>query len=118
MPSLPVIPDLYEIEYGLPSLLNCSKAYSRTFCSQRSEETLHHGIVIAVAGSTHAGLDTIVLQDLAVFLAGILAAAITVMDQVAVNTPLSQSHFQGSLRQLAVRLPLHSPAHNPARICV
>ena len=33
---------------------------------------------------------------------------ITMMDQVAVdNMPLSQSHFQGSYRQLAVRLLLH-----------
>ena len=39
----------------------------------------------------------IVVQELAVFLAGILAAAITMMDQVAVNTSLLQSHFQAAV---------------------
>ena len=71
-----------------------AKRIAVTFRCQRSEETFHHCIVIAVAGSAHADLDLMVRQELTVIFAGVLAAAITMMDQVAADTPPSQSHFQ------------------------
>ena len=64
MESLPIAEHLDVIEDGYPGGSAGGKLLAGAFRFQRSEETLVHGIVIAVAGATHADLDVMVCQEL------------------------------------------------------
>ena len=51
------------------------------FAFERGPEALHPGVVVAVARPAHAGHHAVAAQQLAVRLAGVLAAAVRVVEQ-------------------------------------
>src|SRR5436190_1955393 len=55
---------------------------------ESAEEALHHGVVITVAGAAHAAGDVEIVQCQAVLIAGVLHAAVGVMQQLAIGGEL------------------------------
>ena len=58
------------------------------------KEAFHGGVVVGIAGAAHAGFQAVGLQQAAVFGTGILAAAITVVEQTAGGAALGERHLQ------------------------
>ena len=71
------------------------------FDFQRTKERFHRGIIVAAAFATHAGNDTLSLEQLAVSRAGILHPAIGMMDQPLRWPAMHQGHGQGCGYQLS-----------------
>ena len=80
---------------------------------QRAEETFHGGIVVTIALAAHTRLDLIFGQDIAIVLAGVLAAPIRVMQQVRFRLASIQRHSQGGQDQRSFQARRHGPADNP-----
>ena len=82
---------------------------------ERTEEAFDHGIVVALAASTHAALHASLLQLALVRKARVLAAAVRVMQHTAPWTPIAKRHRQRSVDQLGTHVRRHRPADDAAR---
>ena len=82
---------------------------------ERTEETLHWRIVVAIASATHAGRDVVVGQQLLEGIACVLAATVAVMNQWFHRLSLTQGHLQRVTDQMLRHSPIHSPADNAPR---
>ncbi len=81
MPSDGIIKPGDVFEYVSASLRSCFVVLEVNLLAfQGAEKALHNGVVIAVAGATHADINLVVGQDAADLLAGVLAAAIGMME--------------------------------------
>lgn len=76
------------------------------FHLQRSKETLHRGVVVAIAATAHARSDAVSGEEFLIGCTRILAAAITVMKQWFSWLPLAQRHLQRRVDQLLSSLPM------------
>lgn len=70
MEPLPIVEHLDVIENGCPGSGACRERLVGTLRFERGEEALLHGVVIAVAGAAHAGLDVVGGQQGAVVVGG------------------------------------------------
>ena len=86
------------------------------FHLQRAEQRLRAGVVPAVALAAHRRRDGILFEHLVEVVAGVLAAAIAMKDQLVVSiwTALEPGHLQGVDDQVAPHIGLHRPAHHTA----
>src|SRR5580692_9665031 len=66
---------------------------------QCSHEALGLGVVVGVAGAAHAGSDPVGLQPFAIFVAGVLHAAVGVVDETRRGTAGRQRHVERLDRQ-------------------
>jgi len=86
------------------------------FHLQRAEQRLRAGVVPAVSFAAHRGRDRILFEHFVEVVAGVLAAAIAMEDQlvVLIGTALEPGHLQCVDDQAAPPIGLHRPAHNTA----
>ncbi len=75
-----------------------------------AEERFHGGIVVAVSGGAHAGEDAVTLEELTVISAGVLAAAVGMVEQACGRSAMVQSAFQGVLDQRGFEMIGGGPA--------
>jgi len=85
------------------------------FAFEGAKETLHRGIVIAVACAAHAGLHPLIDQELLVGPSSILAAPIRMVEQSTERWPVLHRHVEGLLYQAALQRGGEGPADNFAR---
>ena len=76
---------------------------------ERVPEALGGGVVVAAAAAAHAGDHAVGGERVAVVLAGVLAAAIAVVDESGAGAPFSDRHVEGLQDQAAVHGRLHGP---------
>jgi hypothetical protein len=81
MAAAQVVPNLNVIEQTGTSFLTGDIASVHTLGFEGGEEAFHDRIVITVAGPAHADLNTMFSQQQLVIVAGILAAAIRMVQQ-------------------------------------
>ncbi len=96
-----IVEHLDEIEDRGPRFLSCGEALlMQPFALQRREVTFSHGVVKARAGPAHAYRNLVTSQHTSVGLAGVLAAAVAVMDQSGWWSSTRYRHLQGPKRQV------------------
>ena len=96
MPPLPVVEDLEVLEeLGARRGPRGPRRVVDQLDLQRREEALGDGVVPAVAPPAHAADDPVLRQDPLVVAAGVLAAAIRVMQQALRRAPARQRHVEG-----------------------
>jgi hypothetical protein len=103
-------------------LNNAARAWSRIeerlmehpFVLQRIKKALHHGVVVTVAFSTHAGPHAMSLKPALLQTAGILDALITAMEQSGRRTAMGNGHGKRIEHQPAV-YPLDRDDSHPFR---
>ena len=79
MEPAPVVEGFDVVEDGQAGLLFCFVGFGDTqFCLQGGPEGFHGGVVVAIAGASHAGQSPVHLQLAAKRFAGVLAAAVGV----------------------------------------
>src|SRR5690606_35750074 len=82
--ALRVVVVLYVVANSIISLGPCKEhATMNELFLQRRKEALGDCVVPAAAGSAHAALDAVLLQQLLVVATGILRATVSMMDQPA-----------------------------------
>jgi hypothetical protein len=78
--TLAIVEGLDELEQRLTGLLVCLvPLVMHQLALQGAEEALDHGVVVAVAGAAHAGLQGVPGQEGVIFLAGVLNPAVALM---------------------------------------
>ncbi len=82
MQTLPIVESLNVLKNGSSGMGASSKGLNHTLRFEGRKETFFHGIVITVAGGTHAGNDAMFLQKTTIREAGELTATIRMMDQI------------------------------------
>src|SRR5436309_2817505 len=88
MPPLPVVEDLEVIEQlGARRRPRGPRRVVDELDLQRREETLGHGVVPTIAPAAHAAHDPVLGQDALVVAAGVLTAAIGMMEQPLRRAP-------------------------------
>ena len=81
MPSLSIIKDLYIIKDTDPCLFAGLIVFQEDMLGfKRMKEAFHSRIIVAIAGTTHAGSYTASFQQIPEFAACILASLVRVMD--------------------------------------
>src|SRR5439155_19555879 len=85
------------------------------FAFERAEEAFHGRVVIAVAAPTHARLGTDHFQSALVFVGGVLAPLVRVVDQPRAWTSGAESFLQGGQRQEPVEALRSVPADDAPR---
>ena len=94
MPSAWIVEAVDVVEDGLVGLLARLPMPSPDQLSfDGFEEGFHNRIVVAVAFTAHGGMQAMVLQQLLVFMAAILAASVTVMDAALRRSPMDEGHL-------------------------
>ena len=77
------------------------------------EESFHDGVVVAAAGAAHRALDAERLQGFLIIVAGVLAASVTVVEQVlAGGTARLDRAAQGLADEFRRQRMTHGPAHH------
>lgn len=82
---------------------------------QRTKEALHRRVVVAVATTAHAGRDGMGGQQRLERSAGVLTAAVAMLNQGADRLALVQGRAQGGADQHVRHARRHRPAHNAPR---
>ena len=85
---------------------------------QGSHEALGLGVVVGVAGAAHAGFDAVGLQPFAIFVAGILHAAVGVVDETRRGTAGRQRHVERFDSQARLEVVGERPTDHLARMGV
>jgi len=82
-----------------------------------TEETFHGGVIVGISLATHTRLDAMVGQQRLVFIAGILAATVRMMQQPGTRRRSAglERHLERRSYQVSGRGRIHRPAHNSAR---
>jgi hypothetical protein len=81
MQTLTIVPTLDELEDGYPRRGAGRDRLGGTLGFEGGKEALHHGIIVTIGGTAHADGDTMISQQVLVVEAGIVAAAVRVMQQ-------------------------------------
>lgn len=84
------------------------------FSFQSAPEAFHHGVVVTVAPSAHAGNDAGLGEPLPVGGTGVLDAPVGVMHQSSRRPSLGQGHVQRGQRQRGGQRVIHRPADTAA----
>jgi len=85
------------------------------FGLQGAEEALHRGVVPAVAATTHAGADASAGEQLPIAAAGVLAAAVGVMEEAPGGAASHERHVQGGADERGGRGAAHRPPNHAPR---
>ncbi len=112
---LTIVPDLPVVTDGEPSLRAGSEGRGRALGLEGAPEGFHQGVVVAIAGATHANDDAVLGEQGQVIMTGVLAALVGIVQQVAARLALSQGQAQRVLNQRLGHIVSHRPAHHPAR---
>src|SRR3989449_590815 len=116
MPPLPVVEDLEVIEQlGARRRPRGPRRVVDELDLQRREETLGHGVVPTIAPAAHAAHDPVLGQDALVVAAGVLTAAIGMMEQPLRRAPARQGHPERVEREVVRDALVHRPADGEAR---
>ena len=81
---------------------------------KRAEERFHAGVVVAVARRAHAGEHLMVLEQLAIIGAGILAAAVGMVQEARRRSAPAQSALERLLDERSFEVVSRGPAHDLA----
>lgn len=85
--------------------------FANALTLEQLEETLRHGVVVAIASPAHAGLQVVACEEALPFMAAELAALIGMRnDRIAGPSP-PDSHVQGIKSQLGVNAAARGPAN-------
>src|SRR5215469_5687355 len=85
------------------------------FDFERGEKTFRHRVIPAITFTAHAALYAVYRQQLLILAAGVLAAAIRVMQQTLRRMAVLQCHLQGVQRDAAIEPFAERPADHAAR---
>src|SRR4051794_37069662 len=105
MPPAPIVEDFDVFE-------QCRLPPGTELCSmnklrfERAEERLHRRVVIAVTLAAHGGFDAVAVEDLAIRSAGVLDAAIGMVDEALGRRAMPDRHHQGVLAQRTPQMML------------
>jgi hypothetical protein len=91
-------------------------AITGPFALQAAEEALNRGIVPAVSLATHAADHAVLFQQFLVVMAGVLAAAIGMMNQTRRWFSQVDRHYQGPDHQRLFHAPIDRPTDHAAGI--
>jgi hypothetical protein len=95
MQPLSVVEDLDVFEYLFPGIVSAAiPPVMHKLSRERAEEAFHRSVASAVTLAAHAYQHPIVFEQLLVVFAGILAAAIRVMDQTFARPPAPTCHHE------------------------
>src|SRR6266404_3664349 len=86
---LPIIPDLQIVKDGEARGSTGGEWRRRALGLERTPQALHHSIVEAVAAAAHADGNAVLGKQSPVIVAGVLAALVRVMKQIAAWLTLS-----------------------------
>ena len=86
------------------------------FGFERGKETFHGRIIVTVVRTAQTGHQTVSREDVLISDAGVLTAAISMMQQARGGPATSQGHVQRGLHQVRRHRLRESPADNAARI--
>ena len=82
---------------------------------EAGKERLHGRVVVTVAGPAHASHDLMLGQEGLIIMAGVLAAAVGMMEQTGRWPAGEEGHLQSIDGQLAVQAVAEGPANDPTR---
>src|SRR4029079_15374813 len=85
---------------------------------ERAEETLDDRVVPAIAATTHARLDAMAFEQLAVRVARVLTALVGVMQDAWSGLTPSKCHLERCLDEIRVLLTVECPTDHHARVQV
>src|SRR5512135_2898731 len=111
----PVIEDfeiLEQCRFGLPA--GAKPCEVNQLGLERAEERLHGRVIVTVAFAAHGRLKAVTIEDLAVGAAGVLHAAIGMMDETSARGMMLNGHHQRLLAQGALQVIGHAPADDLA----
>jgi len=115
MAALPVIEDFDVLKEGRAGrVLGRERLTSEEFALQGGEETLGHGVVIAVADRPHGAADADRVAALPEEQRGVLAAMVGVVNDPLTRPPVPDGHLQRGHDQFGAQVISHGPAHDPA----
>src|SRR5215469_13603950 len=115
MPSLAVVEHFDIFEYLVAGVSSSTPpALIDQFDFERGEKTFRHGVVPAIALTAHAALYAVYRQQLLILVAGVLAAAIRVMQQTRRRVAVLQRHLQGVQDDAAFEPFIQRPANHAA----
>lgn len=118
MQPLTIVKDFNVVKDSRASLLARLEATGMNqFCLERGKEAFHRRVVVDVTRAAHATRD-FVRQELQISVAGVLFAAVRMMEQVAAGLATGQRHLQRVARQAVVQVGSHAPADNQTRVNV
>lgn len=101
----------FDIFKDFPSGLGLGlEAFNPDLAFEDAPERFHGGVVVAIAGSAHAGDEACLFESLVIFEAGVLAAAIGVMDHRASGFARSNGAIKGLERERSFEVILQMPA--------
>src|SRR5690349_8042909 len=116
MPPLAVVKQFDIFEHLVAGLSSSTPpAPIHEFDFERGEKTFRHRVVPAIAFTAHAALDAVYRQQLLILVAGVLAAAIRVMQQTLRRMAVLQRHLQGVQHDAAFEPFAERPANHAAR---
>lgn len=116
MTSLTIVPGLDVPEDGAARVIpGVPVSLDDQFQFQRGKEAFRDRVVPAVALVAHAGDDPVLGEQRAIVIAGVLDAAIRVMQQTRARTPSAQCHAERAQREIDVKRLAHRPADAAAR---
>ncbi len=115
MSSPLVVEDLNVVEQGHLGVAATGEVFSE-FVLDRGEPTLHHGVVVAIAPTTHAAGHPMHLEDPLVVLAGIRTSLVGVMQETRGWLPACQGHVEGLAHKMAIVDRTDRPANQEARV--
>src|SRR5690348_8996646 len=115
MSSLTIVPDLDELEHRTTRFRSRREdAVDEELLGERGEETLHDGVVPAIADATHAEGEARGREQLLIRGARVLYPAIRMMQTLA-RLAMGERHAQRRQRERVIEQGAQRPAHDAAR---
>lgn len=114
MPSVPIVIYLNILEYRRFHLLPRVEPFPvDELHFQAVEEAFRTGVIVSTALRTHAAYQSIVFDNILIFMGTVLAPPVGVNYHAARHLPPPQRYFQRIARQLRRHSFRHRPAHYP-----
>ena len=108
-----IVKTLDVFEHIRSGFFSISVAHAiNTFSFEYAKEALNNRVVVAVASSTHAALDTLFIKQLTIVIARVLTASIRMMDERTLWPSSIDRHGECINRQVSVYPPTHRPAND------
>src|SRR2546430_16011756 len=116
MSPLPVVEQLDVFEQLVAGLSSATPlALIDQFDFEGGEKAFRHRFVPAIAFTAHAALDAVYRQQLLILVAGVLTAAIRVMQQTLRRLPVLQCHLEGVQHDAPFESYTQRPADHATR---
>ena len=113
MTPLTVVEHLDVVKDIAPGLMPCGVyLFADALALEQLEEAFSYGVVVAVAASAHACLQTVALQEALPGLAGKLTALLRVDQHCVVWGSAPNGHQQCVQHQLRINAAAHGPTHD------